>query len=62
MAKEQKSFSFPLLKPDNILSCMAELQIALTAEDLKEAPAAAVRRRGRLVVGVRGRPHRRPDG
>eukprot|EP00937_MAST-01D_sp_MAST-1D-sp2_P004684 g4684.t1 len=52
MAKEQKSFSFPLLKAGDVLSCMSELQIKLTAAELNEAPAEAVLRVYEHVIDI----------
>lgn len=34
------AFSFPILKPEEIISCLTELQIAATAADLKKPTAA----------------------
>ena len=52
MAKEQKSFSFPLLKPAEVLSCMNELQIPLSEEELKGASAEVVHRVFEYVVDI----------
>ena len=52
MAKEQRSFSFPLLKPAEVLSCMSELQIPLSEEELKGASAEVVHRVFETVVDI----------
>jgi kinetochore protein Nuf2 len=43
-AKPQQSFSFPALPPSEIISCMAELGIQISAEELKTCPRDIVRR------------------
>lgn len=40
---EQQSFSFPLLVDDEILMCMEELQVSLSAKDLEKPSAPTVR-------------------
>jgi hypothetical protein len=49
---DQRSFSFPLLKANDVLQCMQELQIELTGEELAAATPEAVRRVFETVVDI----------
>ena len=51
-SKEQRSFSFPLLKAPDVLQCMDELQIELTAEEMTTTPPEAVRRVFETVIDI----------